>query len=397
MLLSNSVDSTTETASEDYNGDDDAATVAERKAKGVWLALAAYLVGTFITGANVMVIRAVLTTEALQTRANMYVVSLASSDALVGAMQWAVGTQYLPSATAWFDNTAPACVGLLSLTYVATIGSAFNISLTALDRYFYITRPFQYERLASERRVLIAIGCAWLAALGIGGSPVVFNTFPTARVCTLEQVIPTVFRSYVCVAIFVVCCSVTFVAYAKIGWLSYRTLKTIAQARASFGGFIIVVQTQSSGTGPQEPSAASPRSLAAAANPRRPARGSLKALKLFVVMFGFLVVCWSPYFTVEVVNIFRKVDKAVYQVCMILGFFNSGVNALAYPLFNKDFRRALKKMLCRDRCRCARRGCRRGRVADAGLLPSAVLGMTVSSSLSSQRPSQSLRDSKTMQ
>ena len=87
MLLSNIVDSTTEAASDGYSGDDDAATVAERKAKGVWLALAAYLVGTFITCANVMVIRAVLTTEALQTRANMYVVSLASSDALVGAMQ----------------------------------------------------------------------------------------------------------------------------------------------------------------------------------------------------------------------------------------------------------------------------------------------------------------------
>ena len=314
----------------------------------------------------------------------MYVVSLASSDALVGVLQWVVGSHYLPRATDWFDNTAFACVGMFSVTYIATIGSAFNIKLIALDRYFHITRPLLYERLVTERRVLVAIGCAWLAAFLIGGTPIVFNTFQTARVCTLEEVVPTVFRSYICASIFVVCCFLIFVVYAEIGWLSHRTLKTISQTR----GNLAWPQTHN-GTGPGEASAAQAPRLAS--NPRRPQRGSFKAVKLFVVVFGCLVVCWSPYFIVEMIGVFKKVDKGVYQYCLILGFLNSGVNALVYPLFSKDFRRALKRMLYCERCRCARQW--GGRVTSVAPAHSVVLEMTLSSS--PQRPSQSMRESKT--
>ena len=342
------------------------AVTENNKTEGIMFAMIAYVTGLFIFCANVLVIRAVVITDVLQTRANMYIVSLASTDALVGVLLWIVGTNYLPSATRWFGSTEFACVGMLSLCYVAAMCSALNMCLVAFDRYYCIVWPLQYQRLVTERKVKIAIACAWIAAVIIGGLPLFFNTFDTARVCTLRYVIPVAFKSYFVVSFYVVCCSVIFVVYAKLGWLSYQTMKTISQARAHLG------QTALAGAGPQT-TPTSPH--------QRPSRSSLKGLKMFVTVFGFLVACWSPYFIAEIVSDFKTLNTFP-DMFLVLGFFNSGINAFIYPYFNKDFRVAMKKMLCCERIMCCMRfrnwieiGCTRGcakrdgRVANAAVLP----------------------------
>ena len=307
----------------------------ENKATGTYVlfAIAVYFVGIFVAFANVLVIRAVVITEALQTRANMYVVSLASTDALVGVLALLIGTQYLSKA--WFDSTEFACLFVFALSYFTVTCSGMNMCLIALDRYFYIVRPLQYEILVSERKVKYAIACVWIMSFLYGLCPLLVNNFDSATKCTIKQVVPAVLRAYVSVGLFLLCCGITSVVYAKIGYVTFRTLKTISRNRASVGMVVVPGASRAAET----------------LTPRRPSGDSLKALKLFAVVFGLLFVCWSPYFTIEVLYVFTDVNESIYFASMVLGFFNSGLNAFVYTYFNKDFRIALKKML---RCRRSR-------------------------------------------
>ncbi|XP_050502365.1 5-hydroxytryptamine receptor 2A isoform X1 [Diabrotica virgifera virgifera] len=79
-----------------------------------------------------------------------------------------------------------------------------------------------------------------------------------------------------------------------------------------------------------------------------------KASKVLGIVFFTFVLCWSPFF---VLNIFFavcplcEVPKDVVVVCLWLGYVSSTINPIIYTVFNKTFRGAFIRLLL---CRCKR-------------------------------------------
>lgn len=74
-----------------------------------------------------------------------------------------------------------------------------------------------------------------------------------------------------------------------------------------------------------------------------------KATVTLAAVLGAFIVCWFPYFTYFVcLGLQSKTNPptTMHSVVLWLGYFNSALNPILYPAFNRDFRRAYAELLC---------------------------------------------------
>jgi len=72
-----------------------------------------------------------------------------------------------------------------------------------------------------------------------------------------------------------------------------------------------------------------------------------KAAKTVGVIVGCFVLCWAPFFTVYVLDVFcaKCTQPFVFVVFFWLGYCNSAINPFVYALCSKDFRFAFRRLL----------------------------------------------------
>ncbi|XP_053601815.1 5-hydroxytryptamine receptor 2A [Plodia interpunctella] len=81
-----------------------------------------------------------------------------------------------------------------------------------------------------------------------------------------------------------------------------------------------------------------------------------KATKVLGLVFFTFVLCWAPFFLLNM--LFAScpaciVPEHVVDICLWLGYVSSTINPIIYTVFNKTFRGAFLRLL---RCHCNRRG-----------------------------------------
>ncbi|XP_023335304.1 histamine H1 receptor [Eurytemora carolleeae] len=140
---------------------------------GRWVVgLVLYIISFLTTVGNGLVLHAIRTERRLQTVSNMFIMSLAIADLIVGTEHKNIisGLIVIPiSATAfilgpeWHFGRA-VCQVFLSIDYTASTASIFNLFILSLDRYWSITSPLRYLRQRTKKRALIMIGLAWLGS-----------------------------------------------------------------------------------------------------------------------------------------------------------------------------------------------------------------------------------------
>ncbi|KAM3623080.1 uncharacterized protein V6R79_006552 [Siganus canaliculatus] len=71
---------------------------------------------------------------------------------------------------------------------------------------------------------------------------------------------------------------------------------------------------------------------------------------VLAVVIGVFVICWFPFFfTYMLMTLCNScpVPKTLFKFFFWFGYCNSALNPIIYTIFNNDFRRSFKKILCR--------------------------------------------------
>ncbi|NXR77887.1 HRH1 protein, partial [Pycnonotus jocosus] len=109
---------------------------------------------------NILVLCAVKTERKLQTVGNLYIVSLSIADLIVGAAVMPLSIVDLLSPR-WPLGLA-ACSFWLSMDYVASTASIFNLFILCVDRYRSVQQPLRYLKYRTKTRASLLILGTWL-------------------------------------------------------------------------------------------------------------------------------------------------------------------------------------------------------------------------------------------
>ncbi|NXG59109.1 HRH1 protein, partial [Hemiprocne comata] len=112
---------------------------------------------------NILVLCAVKTEKKLQTVGNLYIVSLSIADLIVGAAVMPLNIVYILSG-GWTLGL-PACLFWLSMDYMASTASIFNLFILCIDRYRSVQQPLKYLKYRTKMRASLMILGVWLLSL----------------------------------------------------------------------------------------------------------------------------------------------------------------------------------------------------------------------------------------
>ncbi|NWR06565.1 HRH1 protein, partial [Paradoxornis webbianus] len=109
---------------------------------------------------NILVLCAVKTEKKLQTVGNLYIVSLSIADLIVGAAVMPLNIVGLLSRS--WPLGLEACLFWLSMDYVASTASIFNLFILCMDRYRSVQQPLRYLKYRTKMRASLLILGVWL-------------------------------------------------------------------------------------------------------------------------------------------------------------------------------------------------------------------------------------------
>ncbi|XP_033106533.1 muscarinic acetylcholine receptor M3-like [Anneissia japonica] len=110
---------------------------------------------------NALVIHAIRTEKRLQTVSNYFIMSLAVADMLIGLIVTPLSMLLFVSDQKWILGL-PICQAWLSVDYVCSTASIFNLFVLSLDRYWSITSPLRYIRKRTVKRAAVMISFVWI-------------------------------------------------------------------------------------------------------------------------------------------------------------------------------------------------------------------------------------------
>ncbi|XP_017780900.1 PREDICTED: 5-hydroxytryptamine receptor 1D-like, partial [Nicrophorus vespilloides] len=79
---------------------------------------------------------------------------------------------------------------------------------------------------------------------------------------------------------------------------------------------------------------------------RRIARKKEKRATLILgLIMGSFIACWLPFFFMYILRLVYDIPGIAFSTAFWLGYMNSALNPVIYTIFNKDFRRAFRRIL----------------------------------------------------
>ncbi len=180
---------------------------------------------------NTLVIVAVFKFEFLQTKTNMFVVSLAISDLFVGSIS-------IPSALiiqsiddSNLSNSSyvvwkNACLARSFFQHAGGVGDTLSILAIAIERFLFINFPFKYDRILSKKvatitAILIVLLAVSLSILAIWGS----NTFQYGMECSMFNTMAPIMIQALWMPLFGIVSLIVIIFYGKIAHLALSKSK----------------------------------------------------------------------------------------------------------------------------------------------------------------------------
>ncbi|XP_051790355.1 melatonin receptor type 1C-like [Erpetoichthys calabaricus] len=290
-----------------------------RTSAGVTTALASVLIFTIIVDilGNALVILSVCRNKKLRNAGNIFVVSLSVADLVVAVYPYPLVLMAIFH-SGWTMGDVHCQVSGFIMG-LSVIGSIFNITAIAINRYCYICHSLKYDRLYSLKNTCFYLLLTWVLTV----IAIVPNFFvgslqydPRVFSCTFAQTVSTYYTITVVVVHFIVPLLIVSFCYLKI--------------------WVLVIQVKHR-VKPDSKQKLKPSDLR-------------NFLTMFVV-FVLFAVCWAPLnfiglaVAINPLIIAPKIPEWLFITSYFMAYFNSCLNAVIYGLLNQNFRKEYKRIL----------------------------------------------------
>ncbi|XP_029435106.1 5-hydroxytryptamine receptor 6 [Rhinatrema bivittatum] len=298
---------------------------------------------------NSLLILLIVSQRALRNTSNYFLVSLFMSDLMVGLVvmppamlnelygRWVLDAQFC---SLWYSFDVMCCSA-----------SILNLCLISLDRYLLIISPLKYKLRVTSCRALGLILATWSLAALASFLPIEMEWHeldfevrpanstsppPAEGQCRLLVSLP-----YALVA----SCLTFFLPSVAISF-TYCRILLAARKQA-----VQVAALTSNVAAASDDHIQVPRAQIAGVNENRRlvnkhSKKALKASLTLGILLGMFFIAWLPFFISNVVQaVCDCVPAGLFDVLTWLGYCNSTMNPIIYPLFMRDFKRAMAKFL----------------------------------------------------
>ncbi|XP_075704922.1 histamine H2 receptor-like [Rhinoderma darwinii] len=268
----------------------------------------------------------------LRTVTYMFIMSLAMADLLVACLVMPFSIIYEVTGMWLFGRQF--CKVWISFDVMFCTASIVTLCFISLDRYCSVVTPYHYSKRMSRRRCIIMTVTIWVYSSLISFLPVMqgWNEIPGIDFDNGKECIFVTNWTFAIVASslafyipFMIMCSMYFFIYRASRLKATR----------------IVSQTLDLHYHP---------------NSKRQNNLQLehKATRTMSIIISVFVMCWLPYFVLNVFIAAKGTSSTsavlvnTFKYITWLGYCNSTINPMLYAFLNRDFQRALKKLLiCR--------------------------------------------------
>ncbi|XP_056347511.1 melatonin-related receptor isoform X2 [Oenanthe melanoleuca] len=248
---------------------------------------------------------------------NIFVVSLSIADLVVAVYPYPLILSAIFHNGWTMGNVHCQISGFLM--GLSVIGSIFNITAIAINRYCYICHSLRYDKLFNLKNTCCYLCLTWILTV----VAIVPNFFvgslqydPRIYSCTFAQTVSTSYTITVVVVHFIVPLSVVTFCYLRI--------------------WILVIKVKH--------------------RVRQDCKQKLRAtdirnfLTMFVV-FVLFAVCWGPLnfiglaVSINPSKVQPHIPEWLFVLSYFMAYFNSCLNAVIYGLLNQNFRKEYKRIL----------------------------------------------------
>ena len=326
---------------------------------------------------NLCVVVAFSCNPRLRSPVNMFYISMASADMLVGLLAMPMMLVY--QLHGCWPLGVLACDAWIAVDLLGCSASIFTLCYVAWDRYVAIAHPLRHRvslTTARSRRVI----CALWAFAAVFWVPGVFVLRAMSHetvdyeclflVPKLYVLITNTVGFYLPMTVAVTCSAMLIIVLRRslrLDILSgrrptrgYSSTSTGAVTDDTSSVSVSSVQmhvvsgacsdvTDSTTSLPASAIAAPPSDQTSRQHPKSNLSRDSRAVRMLVVIVVAFLACWLPWVIVWPVMTYRDGDVAdwLYDLTMWAGYANSLINPFLYVFINRNFRTYFKRLVCR--------------------------------------------------